>query len=67
MRSALLYLFFIVISAVFWCFLTFNGDIQLDLQVPLEINKPKNVHMLSKVPETVVTGSLPTCSAKRRH
>ena len=53
MRSALLYLFFIVISAVFWCFLTFNGDIQLDLQVPLEINKPKNVHMLSKVPDTL--------------
>ena len=53
MRSALLYLFFIVISAVFWCFLTFNGDIQLDLQVPLEINTPNNVHLLSKVPDTL--------------
>lgn len=53
MRSAFLYLFFIIISAVFWCFLTFNGDIQLDLQVPLEINKPNNVHMLSKVPDTL--------------
>ena len=53
MRSALLYLFFIVISAIFWCFLTFNGDIQLDLQVPLEINTPNNVHLLSKVPDTL--------------
>ena len=53
MRSALLYLFFIIISTVFWCFLTFNGDIQLDVQVPLEINKPDNVHLLSKVPDTL--------------
>ena len=52
-RSILLYIFFIIISAVFWSFLTFNGDIQLDIQVPLEINKPNNVHLLSKVPDTL--------------
>ena len=33
--------------------MTFNGDIQLDIQVPLEINKPNNVHLLSKVPDTL--------------
>lgn len=52
-RMILLYLSFVFISAVFWGFLTFNGDIQLDIQVPLEINKPNNVHLLSKVPDTL--------------
>ena len=52
-RSILLYLFFVVISAVFWSFLTFNGDVQLDVEVPVEISKPENVHLLSKVPDTL--------------
>ena len=52
-RSILLYLFFVVISAVFWCFLTFNGDVQLEIEVPVEISKPNNVHLLTKVPDTL--------------
>lgn len=52
-RSTLLYLSFVVISAVFWSFLTFNGDVQLDVEVPVEISKPANVHLLSKVPDTL--------------
>ena len=52
-RSFLLYLFFVVISAVFWSFLTFNGDVQLEIEVPVEISKPANVHLLSKVPDTL--------------
>ena len=52
-RSILLYLFFVVISAVFWSFLTFNGDVQLEVEVPVEISKPSNVHLLSKVPDTL--------------
>ena len=52
-KSILLYLSFVIFSAIFWSFLTFNGDIQLDIQVPLEINKPNNVHLLSKVPDTL--------------
>ena len=52
-RSILLYLSFVVISAVFWSFLTFNGDVQLDVEVPVEISKPANVHLLSKVPDTL--------------
>jgi len=52
-RSILLYIGFVVISAVFWSFLTFNGDVQLDVEVPIEINKPNNVHLLSKVPDTL--------------
>ena len=52
-KSFLQYLTFVVISAIFWGFLTFNGNVQLDLKVPVEINKPDNVHMLSKVPDTL--------------
>ena len=52
-RSILLYLFFVIISAVFWSFLTFNGDVQLELEVPVEISKPANVHLLSKVPDSL--------------
>lgn len=52
-RSILLYLFFVIISAVFWSFLTFNGDVQIEIEVPVEISKPANVHLLSKVPDTL--------------
>ena len=52
-RSILLYIFFVIISAVFWSFLTFNSDVQLDIEVPVEMSKPSNVHMLSKVPDTL--------------
>ena len=52
-RSILLYLFFVVISAMFWSFLTFNSDVQLDMEVPVEMSLPKNVHLLSKVPDTL--------------
>ena len=52
-KSILLYIFFVIISAVFWSFLTFNRDVQLDLEVPVEMNKPDNVHLLSKVPDTL--------------
>lgn len=53
MRSILLYLVFVVISAIFWGFLTFNSDMQLDLEVPVEMSLPKNVHLLAKVPDTL--------------
>ena len=52
-KSIFLYLFYVVISAVFWSFLTFNGDVQLEIEVPIEISKPANVHLLSKVPDTL--------------
>ncbi len=52
-RSILLYLLFVVISAVFWCFLTFNRDVKLDVKVPVKISMPSNVHLLSRVPDTL--------------
>ena len=52
-RSIFLYLTFVAISAVFWSLLTFNQDVQMDLEVPVEMNLPDNVHLLSKVPDTL--------------
>ena len=53
MRSIFLYLGFVVISAVFWSFLTFNRDVKLEIEVPVKINMPSNVHLLSRVPDTL--------------
>lgn len=52
-RSILLYLGFVVISAVFWSFLTFNRDVKLDIEVPVKVSMPNNVHLLSRVPDTL--------------
>ena len=52
-RSILLYLLFVVISAVFWSFLTFNSDVKLDMEVPVKVSLPSNVHLLSRVPDTL--------------
>ena len=52
-RSILLYLSFVCISATFWSFLTFNGDVQLDVEVPVEMTLPDNVHLLAKAPDTL--------------
>ena len=52
-RSVLLYISFVIISAVFWSFLTFNRDVQLDVEVPVEMSLPKKVHLLAKVPDTL--------------
>jgi YbbR domain-containing protein len=52
-RTILLYLFFVVISAVFWSFLTFNRDLKLDIKVPVTITMPDNVHLLSRVTDTL--------------
>lgn len=52
-RSILLYLGFVVISAVFWSFLTFNRDVKLDIEVPVKVSMPDNVHLLSRVPDTL--------------
>lgn len=53
MRSILLYLVFVFISAIFWCFLTFNSDVKMDIEMPLKVTMPNNVHLLSKMPDTL--------------
>jgi len=52
-RSILLYLSFVFISALFWCFLTFNSDVKMDIEMPIKVSMPNNVHLLSKFPDTL--------------
>ena len=53
-RSILLYLSFVLISAVLWCFLTFNNLITIDMPIPVQIvGKPGNVRLLTTIPDTI--------------
>ncbi len=53
-KSVLLYLLFVAISAVFWCFITFNIDVQQEIEVDFEIvNKPDNVTFITEPPKTI--------------
>ena len=53
-RSVLLYLFFVLISAIFWGFLTFNNSINVDVEVPVVITGiPQNVRFLNNIPDTI--------------
>lgn len=53
-KGVLLYLLFVAISAVFWCFITFNVDVQQEIEVNFEIvNKPSNVTYITEPPKTI--------------
>ncbi|MBQ1611251.1 MAG: hypothetical protein II539_02230 [Muribaculaceae bacterium] len=53
-RSVLLYLLFVVIAALFWCFITLNRTIQQDLTFSVEyVNVPNGVTMIDKLPKTI--------------
>lgn len=53
-RSILLYLAFVVISAILWCFLTFNNSFTIDIQMPVRVvGTPDNVRFLTNVPDTI--------------
>lgn len=53
-NSVILYLFFVVISSILWCFLTFNRTVTVDMEVPVVVSgKPSNVRFLSQVPDTI--------------
>lgn len=52
-RSVLLYLLFVVISTALWCIVTFNNAITVDMDIPVKITAPSNVHFLDSKPATV--------------
>lgn len=53
-KGVLLYMLFVAISAVFWCFITFNVEVQQDIDLNIEIvNKPDNVTYITEPPQTV--------------
>lgn len=52
-RSIVQYLCFVIIAAVFWGFLTFNNNVKVEVEVPVKLVLPDNIHLLSKVPDTL--------------
>jgi len=63
-RQILLFLLFAFISLIFWCILTFNAAITVDLEVPLNVTaKPTNVRFLTRVPDTLTVTMHGTASS----
>ena len=53
-KSVLLYTFFVVISAIFWCFITFNQDIQQDISLKVElVGCPDNITFIDDMPSSL--------------
>jgi len=53
LRTVMLYLFFVLISGAFWCYLNFSDDMQAPIKVPLEIVMSDDVHIINRVPDTL--------------
>ncbi len=53
-KSILLYVFFVFVSAVFWCFITLNKTVQQDLTFELHITDiPQGVTLIDELPTTI--------------
>ena len=53
-RSIMLYLFFVAISTVFWCFITINQDLQNEVTIKLEVmNMPENITFIDELPTEI--------------
>ena len=53
-KQFLTFLFFVLLSAIFWCTLTFNEQYEKEVKIPVQIiNVPKNVMLTSAYIDTV--------------
>lgn len=52
-KEAFLFLFFVVIAALFWILLSFNNNITRDITINVVVNKPKSITLINDVPTTV--------------
>lgn len=53
-RSIMLYLFFVAISTVFWCFITINQELQNEVSLSLEVvNMPENITFIDELPTEI--------------
>ena len=53
-RQMLLFLGFVVISAMLWCFVTFNSSIVVDVAIPVRVTSvPEQVRFLTPFPDTI--------------
>ncbi len=53
LRSIVPFLTFVFIALLMWLFVTFNRTITTDMEIHLLVDKPTNVHFLSKVPDSL--------------
>lgn len=50
----MLFVFFVAISAVFWCFITFNQDLQKEIGIKLEVvGIPENITFIDDLPSEI--------------
>jgi hypothetical protein len=55
-KQFMIFLFFVVLSTVFWCILTFNESYEKEIKIPVRIvNLPRNVMLTSATVDTVRT------------
>lgn len=52
-KETFLFLFFVVIAALFWILLSFNNNITRDITINVVVNKPKSITLINDVPSTV--------------
>lgn len=52
-KETFLFLFFVVIAALFWILLSFNNNITRDITINVVVNKPKSITLINDVPTTV--------------
>lgn len=52
-KETFLFLFFVVIAALFWVLLSFNNNITRDITINVVVNKPKSITLINDVPSTV--------------
>ncbi len=52
-KETFLFLFFVVIAALFWVLLSFNNNITRDITINVVVNKPKSITLINDVPTTV--------------
>lgn len=52
-KETFLFLFFVVIAALFWILLSFNNNITRDITINVVVNKPKGITLINDVPTTV--------------
>lgn len=53
-KAIVLYLCFVVISTILWCFVTFNNTITIEMEIPVKVTScPSDVHFITPVPDTL--------------
>jgi len=52
-KDTLLFLFFVVIAALFWMIVAFNNNMTHDVTVKLKLKKPSNITLIQDMPKSI--------------